>query len=95
MMEERCNEAVVAFEFDHAQPDLVVEIILVVGYSFTGDGLLEVVVEILIRVQFRAIGGQVDQFDALAVLFQPFLDRAAVVDPQVVDDEDDFCASAP
>ena len=51
---------------------------------------LEVAVQIFVRVQFRAVAGQVEQFDALAVLFNPLSDLLGMVHTQVVDDQKHF-----
>lgn len=52
--------------------------------------LFERVVQILIRIEFRGVGGQIIDLDFALVVAQPLLDRDGLVSPQVVDDEDHF-----
>lgn len=48
------------------------------------DGGLQVRIEHLVRVQLRAVTGQVEHFDVLFVLLQPRLDQSGVMNLQVV-----------
>lgn len=55
----------------------------------TFEGLVfERLVEVFVGVEFGAVAGQVVHLDAFLVVFEPVFDGAAVVDAEVVDDED-------
>lgn len=56
------------------------------------DGVLEVGVEPLVRVELGAVAGQVEHLDVGDVLGQPRLDGLAVMHAQVVQDEEDLLA---
>jgi hypothetical protein len=45
---------------------------------------LQIAVEVLIRVQFRRIGREVEKFDLMFFSLQPFLDLLGVMDTQVI-----------
>lgn len=49
--------------------------------------LLEVAVEIFVRIEFRGIQRQIKDLDLLFVFFQPGLDDLAVMDPQVIENQ--------
>ena len=51
------------------------------------QGVFEVRVEPIIRIELRAVAGQVKHLDLCLVLSQPRLDRLAMVHPQVVQDQ--------
>ena len=59
------------------------EVPLEPGGRCRGDHLLEVGIEHLVRVELRAVAGQVEDLDVLFVLLQPSLDRLAVVNTDV------------
>ena len=62
-----------------------------VGMPFLcGHSLLQVVIQVLVRVELGAVGRKEYEFDAMGVFLQPLLDRLAVVDAQVIDDEYDL-----
>ena len=48
---------------------------------------LEIVIQILIRVQLRAIRRQIENLNLLFVLLQPLLDRLAIMNSQIVQDQ--------
>ena len=49
---------------------------------------LQIVVQILVGIQFRRVRRQIEHLDLFFVFVEPGLDRLAVMDPQVVEDED-------
>ena len=59
------------------------------------DGLLEVGVEPLVGIEFRAVAGQEEDFNVPTVLGKPRLHGLAVMHAQVVQDEEDLLASSP
>jgi hypothetical protein len=54
------------------------EVVTGPGARFVLDRLLEIVVEIFIRVVFRRIGRKIENFDLVLVVRQPFLNRLGV-----------------
>ena len=55
-----------------------------------GKVLLEIVVELLVRIQFRAVGGKIMDLDPELGLLKPFFHQFCVMDSRVVNDEEDF-----
>ena len=59
------------------------------------DGLLQVAVQALIRIQLRGVTGQEENLDLFLVCGEPFLHRRAVMDTEVVEDEKDPAPGLP
>lgn len=57
-------------------------------WHFCPDGTLEVGIEALFRIQFGAVAGQVEQLDLVLTFSGPCLDRFAVMDLQVVENQE-------
>ncbi|KAF0094278.1 MAG: hypothetical protein E1N59_1994 [Puniceicoccaceae bacterium 5H] len=55
-----------------------------------GVFLRDALVEIFVWIEFGAVGGQINQLDALFFVLDPCLDELAVMHAQVVDDQDDL-----
>ena len=54
--------------------------------------MLQVCVGDLHRVEFRGVAGQEEQFDLLVVFLDPVLDGCAVMDAQVIENQEPlFC----
>ncbi len=56
--------------------------------------LLDIGVRHFVWVQFWTIARKIEHFDLIHVLCQPCLDGLAVVNPQVVQDQEDFLGRA-
>ncbi len=93
MLEERNDTMSEISEASHMEPNILIEAVLVQGWTLQCHGLLQIVVQVLVRVEFMTVGGQENELDSILVRFQPFFDRFTVVDPEVIDDEDDFAFS--
>ncbi len=52
---------------------------------FRSYSMLETGIETLLRIQFWAITGQVEQFNFVLMLFDPLLDWLAVMHAQIVE----------
>lgn len=63
------------------------------GWCCCGDHLLQVRVEHLVRVELRAVAGQIEHLDMLLVLLQPGLDGLAVVNFEVVQNQEHLFAA--
>lgn len=69
------------------------QVALAPGRCDCGDHLLQVRVEYLVRVELRAVAGQVEDFNVFLVLLQPCLDGLAVVNLEVVQDQEHLLAA--
>ena len=56
-------------------------------WNLASDDVLEVSIEALCRIQFGALAGQIEHFHPGGVLGQPRLDRPAVMDAPVVQNQ--------
>jgi hypothetical protein len=54
--------------------------------------LFQVVIETFIGIQLRRIAGQARDLDDLRMLFEPLLNRCAVMHPEVIEDQEDLGA---
>lgn len=88
--EERSNEISKVSKTGHMEPDIVIQAIFVSWRTLLGHGLFQVVIQVFVRVEFRTVGGKEDEFNFVLPGRQPLLDDLAVVDPEVIDDQDDF-----
>jgi len=66
------------------------EIIAGLGTRLILDRLLQIVVEIFIRVVFRRIGREIKDLDFDLVARQPILNRLGMMDAQIVDNQKDL-----
>ena len=66
------------------------EIIAGLGTRLVLDRLLQIVVEIFIRIVFRRIGREIKDLDFDLVARQPILNRLGVMDTQIVDNQKDL-----
>ena len=64
------------------------ELVPAASGRLAGDGLLQVSVQALVRVELGAVGRQVEDLDLLLALPQPALHRAGPMDGQVVQDQE-------
>lgn len=90
MTEEGSHEPLTALKEDHLNTEQGIEIFLVLRSFVSSNGLLQIVVQVLVRVEFGTVGGQEDQLDSVLVFFEPLLDGFAVVDAEVIDDQEDL-----
>lgn len=74
----------------HVRFEVGFELLSVSRRPLVSEGRFQVAVEIFVRIAFRAVGGQVKDFALLLVFTEPFLDGPAVVDFEVVHDEQDL-----
>jgi hypothetical protein len=74
----------------HDPHRLLHQVAVVVAGRLQAQGRLEVVVQVLVGVGFRGIGRQVEQFDLVLEGFRPVPDNFGVMNPQVVDDQEDL-----
>ena len=93
MSKERTDSARPDREHEQGNADLCIEFTLSGSDAVAGNGLFEVIVEVLIRIEFRAVSGQIEHFDVFFVLFEPPFDEFGVMDPEVVYNEDDLAFS--
>ena len=56
-------------------------------WHLRADGMLEVGIQTLLRIQFRAIAWQVEELDLVLALCRPSFHRLAVMHPQVVENQ--------
>ena len=90
MTEERFDEMLSDTEQEHLHVHGRIEFYFVGMPFLCGHGLLQVVVQVLVRVELGAVGRKEYEFDAMAVLFQPLFDGLTVVHSQIIDDEYDL-----
>ena len=69
MSKERTDSARPDREHEQGNADLCIEFTFSGSDAVAGNGLFEVIVEVLIRIEFRAVSGQIEHFDAFFVLF--------------------------
>ena len=84
MSKERTDSVRPNREHEQGNADLCIEFTLSDRNAVAGNGLFEVIVEVLIRIEFRAVSGQIEHFDVFFVLFEPPFDEFGVMDPEVV-----------
>ncbi len=58
------------------------------GWNPGADGMPEVSIQTLLRVQSGTVTGQVEQPDLFFMLFSPFLHRPAVMHTQIVENQE-------
>ena len=93
MSEERTDSVRPDREHEHGDVDLCIEFTFSDRDAVAGNGLFEVIVEVFIRIEFRAVSGQIEHFDAFFVLFEPRFYEFGVMDPEVVYNQDDLAFS--
>ena len=77
-------------EFAHGPDDLVFTLVEIVHWGGGGHRSLQVAVEVFVWVAFRAVGRQIEDFDLGGGFQQPGFDRGAVMDFEIVHDEEDL-----
>ena len=77
-------------EAAHRTDQILFQMFLVHGWGLASQLRFQIPVQILVWVTLWTVGGKVKQSYAILVGLAPFLDRGAVVNSQVVDNEKDF-----
>ena len=54
------------------------------------DAVLQVTIEILVRIELGRVRREIAKLDGLRMLRHPRLDRSSMMDPQIVENQDDF-----
>ena len=79
----------------HVANDGTLKLRLAARRLLAGDRLLQVAVEPLVRIQFRAVTGQVEHLDLRLPPDEPVADLGRAMDRQAVEDEEDLLPGVP
>ena len=90
VLEELFDPLGFLFELDHVFGGSGFELGLGTYRHLGSDGMFDVCIEALLRIQFGAVTGQIEEFDLVLPLSDPRLDRLAVMYAQVIEDQKDL-----
>src|SRR5215218_10933742 len=79
----------------HVADDGALELRLAARWRLAGDRLLQVAVDALVRVQLRAVAGQVEDLDLGLAPDKPVAELGRAVDRQAVENEEDLLPGIP
>ena len=92
MAEEGANALWPSGEAAHVLDDGLLELPLAAGERPGGDCLLNVAVQALVRVEVRAVGREVENFDLILTSVQPSAYRTRPMHLQPVEDEENLAS---
>src|SRR5215210_1766625 len=92
MAEEGANALWPPGEAAHVVDDSLLELPLAAGERPGGDGLLDIAVQALVRVEVRAIGREVENLDLILTSVQPRAHQSRPVHLQPIEDEENLAA---
>src|SRR3954469_10919731 len=90
MAEEGANAFWPPGEAAHVVDDSLLELPLAAGERLGGDGLLDIAVQALVRVEVRAVGREVENLDLILTAVQPRAHQSCPMHLQPVEDEENL-----